>query len=295
VHAKILHNGCILDANTPCLTPGQVGLLSGWGVFSTIRIASGVLFAFERHFDRMRRDAALLRVPFPADPDSLRADLERLIDANGALEATMRVIVVRNTGGIWQGNVERDYDVLALTTTLSDWGSAARLGVVPQARHAASRYVHTKVLSWAFNLANYEAAHEAAFDEVILLNEHGEVCECTSANLFAVFGSRVVTPPLSAGCLPGVSRELLLQEIRIEGIEMAEQTLTLELLEAADEIFVTSTTRDVLPVREIEGLKIRSGGNSVHPRLKDGLMEYREAYVSARLAGRRTTQPATIR
>lgn len=295
MHAHILHNGHVLPGDSPCLSAGQVGLLSGWGVFTTMRVASGVPFAFERHIRRMQRDAELLRVPFPSDIEALQADLQRLIVANDAQNAAMRLVVVRNRGGLWQGLTERAFDVLALTTGLSDWGAAVRLGVVPQARHAASRYVHTKALSWAFNLANYESAHEAGFDEVILLNERGEVCECTSANVFAVFGERVATPPLSSGCLPGVSRELLLEEVRVSGLTLVEQVLTLESLEVADGVFITSTTRDVVPVTEIEGLRMRAGGTDAHIRLREALVEYREAYVSARLARRRAGQPATIR
>jgi branched-chain amino acid aminotransferase len=295
VHAFILHNGRILDADTPCLSPGQVGLLSGWGVFSTLRVSDGVLFAFERHFDRMRRDAELLRVPFPQDRSALRADLERLVEANAAHNATLRVVVVRNKGGLWQGGIERDYDVVALTTDLSNWNSTVRLGVQAQARHAASRYVHTKVLSWAFNLATSETARDAGFDEVILLNEHGDVCECTSANIFAAFESHIATPPLSSGCLPGVTRELLLEEVRVPGLDVVEETLTLESLEAADEVFITSTTRDLLSVTEIEGVLLKPNPPKVQAQLREALIGYREAYVSAQLAGRHPVHPATIR
>ena len=65
MHRHLLHNGEIRETVELCLSPGQIGLLNGWGVFSTLRVVDGVLFAFERHFDRMRRDAELLRVPFP--------------------------------------------------------------------------------------------------------------------------------------------------------------------------------------------------------------------------------------
>jgi branched-chain amino acid aminotransferase len=91
---------------------------------------------------------------------------------------------------------------------------------------------------------------------VLLLNERGEVAECTSANIFIANGSRVWTPPLSSGCLPGVTRELLLGEIRVPGIEVREKPLQPADLEAADEVFITSTTRDLLPVLEIEGVKV---------------------------------------
>jgi branched-chain amino acid aminotransferase len=113
---------------------------------------------------------------------------------------------------------------------------------------------------------------------MILLNERGEVCECTSANLFIARGGEVFTPPLDSGCLPGVTRALLLEEIRAPGISSAEKTLMPQDLENADQVFITSTTRDFLPVSEIEGLKTRSGGNVV-AALTRAFEEYRAAYV----------------
>jgi len=104
---------------------------------------------------------------------------------------------------------------------------------VPHARHAASEFAGTKYLSWSENLARYERAHEQGFDEVVLLNERGEVAECTSANIFVVKGDQVSTPPLSSGCLPGVTRALLLEEIHVPGLAIAERILFTKDLEAA--------------------------------------------------------------
>ena len=111
------------------------------------------------------------------------------------------------------------------------------------------------------NLVWYEEAHLRGQDEVVLLNERGEVSECTSANIFATFGApfgdEVLTPPLASGCLPGITRALLLEMVRVPGIHVSERVLTLEDLERADSVFITSTTRDLLPVSAIEGLSIR--------------------------------------
>ena len=280
LHANLLDNDNILPSSAPCLTPGQVGVLAGWGVFSTLRIASGVLFEYPRHFARMQRDACLLRIPFPQHQDWMESRLLELVEANRVIDGTLRVVVVRNTGSIWQGpGVERPFDLIAFTTKLTKWGEGVRLGVVPQARHAASRYAGTKVLSWAFNLNWYEEAHERGFDEVVLLNEREEVCECTSANLFAAFGNDVWTPPLSSGCLPGITRELLLQEIKVPGLTMVEKAFGLEQLQQADEVFITSSTRDVLPVLEIEGLKIQQS-RRICAALKNTFTDYIAQYVA---------------
>src|ERR1044071_4282698 len=234
MHRFLLHNGQIRDTADLCLSPGQVGYLYGWGVFSTVRVYDGVLFAWERHCSRMKEDARRMRIPFPPETETLTRDLTRLIEANQAWNATLRVIVVRNKGGMWQGPAAtRDFDIMAFTADVFPWGASLKLGIVPNGRHAASEFAGTKILSWSENLTRYERAHEQGLDEVILLNERGEVCECTSANIFAVDGSVVKTPPLSSGCLPGVTRALLLEEIPLPGLEVREATLMPADLESA--------------------------------------------------------------
>jgi branched-chain amino acid aminotransferase len=293
IHRYLLHNESILDASDPVLRPGQLGLLAGWGIFSTIRVAGGVLFEFERHWARMKRDAELLRVPFPSDPSALETALLKLIEANGKQDLTMRVVIVRNRGGVWEGpGNSREYDLIALTADLNNWGSSVRLGMVPQARHAANQFAGTKVLSWAQNLTWYEQAHADGFDEVVLLNERDEVSECTSANIFAVYGSTAATPPLSAGCLPGITRNLLLDEVRVPGIDVEERTLTTDDLERADQVFITSTTRALLPVAHIQGLTVRSQGD-VCARLNRAFEEHLQSYVAARK--RKTVAAESVR
>ena len=279
MHRFLLHNQDILDAHQKSLTAGQVGLLNGWGVFSTIRVQEGVLFAFERHWDRMQRDAARMHVPFPTDRDGVRAQLSRLVEANSAWNATLRVAVVRNRGGLFEGpDLDRDFELIAFTANINAWGNSVRLTIKPHGRHAQNEFAGTKVLSWAQNLTWYEEAHQKGFDEVILLNERGEVCECTSANLFIARGNEVFTPPLHSGCLPGVTRALLLEEVRVPGITAAEKTLLPQDLENADQVFITSTTRDFLPVSEIEGLRVRNSGQIV-ASLTRAFENFRESYV----------------
>jgi branched-chain amino acid aminotransferase len=284
VHPWVLHNEELRRSDEPVLAAGQIGALSGWGVFSTIRVARGVLFEFPRHYARMKRDAALMHVPFPDDEGAVERGLLRLVHANGRLDCTLRVAVVRNKGGLWQSaSIERDYDVIALTADLHNWGRSVRLAIAPFGRYAQSKFAAAKILSWAWNLTLYEEAHERGFDEVILLNERGEVSECTSANLFIVCGNTVFTPALRSGCLPGVTREVILQCIRVPGIEIQEKDILPRELETADEVFITSTTRDLLPVVEIEGMHIQHHSN-VRQALEDAFGRYIDEYIAVRAA-----------
>ncbi len=281
LHRFVLHNDQIQESTALSLAPGQVGLLSGWGVFTTLRVADGVLFAWERHWARIQRDAKLFHVALPEDSEKLRRQLLELIEANQAPDCTLRLVIVRNGGGMWAGPSNgRASDVIALTADSKDWGHGVKLAYVRESRHAACQFAGTKILSWAMNLTWLESAQQRGFDEVILLNERGEVAECTSANLFIANGNHVFTPPLNSGCLPGITREVILGEIHNAGITVEEKPLFPADLEAADEVFITSTTRDLLPVIQIEDKKI---GRSDHTRqaLALAFSEFLHNYVAA--------------
>ncbi|MGH9651937.1 MAG: aminotransferase class IV [Bryobacteraceae bacterium] len=289
MHRYLLHNGAIRKTSEALISPGQTGFLNGWGVFSTIRVADGVLFAFERHYSRMRQDAERLRVPFAVSSTELEQSLLQLAGANGAANATLRVAVVRNRGGIWEGpRIARDADLIAFTADLADWGEGVKLGYMPNARFAASPFSGAKITSWAQNLVQYEEAHERGLDEYILLNEHGEVSECTSANIFVIEGDHVCTPPLaSSGCLPGVTRALLLEEIQVSGLTIAERELTPADVESSDQAFITSTTRDLLAVSEIEGDRMAQEPTKLS-RLRQAFLAYRKEYIAEHALGRET-------
>jgi len=285
MHSFVLYNGRVVPATDKVFSPGQVGLLAGWGVFTTLRIYDGVPFAFERHWARMTKDARLLRVPLSADREIVAENLQQLIGANHAQNAAARMCVVRNQGGLWEGpGISNAADLIVLTSDLKPWASKVRLNVVPRARYAAAAFAGTKILSWAWNLTWVEEAQQQGFDEVILLNEHGDVSECTSANIFAVIQGKVCTPPLSSGCLPGVTRQVLLEEIRLHEIgAIEERALRVDDLYSADEVFITSTTRELLAVGEIAGRVIPvlgPAGGPVRARLQQAFTDYLHRYVA---------------
>jgi branched-chain amino acid aminotransferase len=290
LHRYIFHNDGIQEASARVLSAGQIGLLSGWGVFSTIRVIEGVPFAFERHWARLTRDAAAFHITLPGDPESVRRKLLALIEANHANNSTMRLVFVRNGGGMWEGpSVGRSSDLIALTADTKRWGPSAKLAYVAQARHAACEFAGTKIISWAMNLTWIESAQARGFDEVILLNERGEVSECTSANIFVAKGDQVWTPPLASGCLPGITREVLLSEIHIPGIQIGEKTLLPADLETADEVFITSTTRNLLPVNQIEDKPLKRS-----EVVCNALERAFEGFVERYVAEKRSSVPARM-
>lgn len=261
--------------------PGQVGFLNGWGVFSTLRVVDGVLFAFDRHYRRMQADAERLHVPFAFSEQELEHRLLSLVEANRAENATLRVAIVRNHGGLFEApNLSRSADLIAFTADLNNWGKGVKLSYKANARYGASPFAGAKVTSWAQNLTWYEEAHQLGFDEFILLNEDGQVSECTSANIFAVRDEQVLTPPVAtSGCLPGVTRAVILEEVHVPGLSIKEQDLTPSELEDADQVFITSTTRDLLPVLEIEHESLPQSP-CIFAALRDAFLACQREYVT---------------
>jgi len=281
VHRYLLHNGEIRDSTQPLLSPGQVGFMNGWGVFSTLRVSKGVLFAFERHYARMRHDAARLRVPFEFSAAELENTLQTLIEANQAHDATLRVTVVRNRGGLFEAaGISRDSDLTAFTADLTSWADGVHLNYVPNGRFGACPFAGAKITSWAQNLTWNEDAHQRGFDEVILLNEHGQVSECTSANIFCIHGEHVYTPPLAtSGCLPGVTRAVLLEDIQLPGMTICEKELNPADLANSEQVFITSTTRDLLPVLSADRQPLQQNQSALR-LLQQAFLSYRESYVA---------------
>jgi branched-chain amino acid aminotransferase len=248
----IFHNGRIIPLSEARLSPGQMGLLMGWGVFTTLRVYEGKPFAFDRHWARMSHDAERLSMSLGYEQDAVRQSVSKLAEANGRPEGTARVSFVKNRGGLWaDAGDSPETDLLIFTRQLVEWPAVHRLKLQQHALYSATRLAGAKMLSWVQNAGLLEKAHAEGFDDVLLLNESGHLAECTSANIFLVRDSRVLTPPLASGCLPGVTRDVLREVVPQAGFELLEQNLTLDDLASASEVFISSTTREVAAVGSI--------------------------------------------
>ena len=287
IHRQVFHNDRLLPIEQVRLSPGQAGLLSGWGLFTTLRVWDGELFAFERHWARLERDAKRTRVPFPFDAEKVRGQLHEVLRANNVIEGTARIYVVYNKTGFWQSEEQMpQVDLILYSAGLPSYREPVRLGLREHGRHAASPLAGVKVTSWLNNVWNLAEAQQGGWDEVVLLNERGEVAECTAANIFCVRGGNVVTPPLSSGCLEGVTRDTLLHIAHASGISASERTLTPEDLYGAEEVFISSTNRNLLGVGEIAGHKFAGAPGPITLKLEKALAEFVAEYVAKRKAAR---------
>ena len=249
----IFHNGSIIPLSKARLSPGQMGLLMGWGVFTTLRVYEGKPFAFDRHWARMSHDAERLSMSLGYEQEAVCQSVSKLAEANGRPEGTARVSFVKNRGGLWaDAGDSPETDLLIFTRQLVEWPAVHRLKLQQHALYSATRLAGAKMLSWVQNAGLLEKAHAEGFDDVLLLNESGHLAECTSANIFLVRENRVLTPPLASGCLPGVTRDVLGEVVPQAGFELSEQNLTPDDLASASEVFISSTTREVAAVGSID-------------------------------------------
>jgi branched-chain amino acid aminotransferase len=286
IHRYVFHNDEVRPIEKTRWSPGQAGLICGWGLFTTARIVRGEAFAYERHWRRLEKDAALIRLPMPYSGAKVRVMLQETIRANQVKEGCARIYLVWNTVGGWRSEEKMpEVDLVITTADLPHYPEKMRLTVREHGRHAASPLAGVKTISWLDSVWAVAEAQRAGFDEVVLLNERGEVSECTAANIFAVKAGKVITPPLSSGCLEGVTRGVLMEIASEASTSVVEQTMRLEDLYSADEVFVTSTNRNVIGAKEIDGHVIADGSTGpITKKLDEAFDAYISDYVERRLA-----------
>jgi branched-chain amino acid aminotransferase len=254
-----------------------------------VKIVQGEAFAYERHWRRVEKDAGITRLPLTYSGAKVRVNLQEVIRANKVSEGCARIYLVWNSPGMWKSEEQMpEVDLVITTADLPEYPDLARLTVREQGRHAASPLAGVKTISWLNSVWAAGEAQREGFDEVVMLNERGEVSECTAANLFVVKEEKVLTPPLSSGCLEGVTRGVLMEIASEAGTSVKEQTLHLEDLFGADEVFITSTNRNVIGVKEIARQTIGNGrSGQITNRLDNAFEAYVREYVSRRLASNR--------
>ena len=284
IHRHVFHNDSLQPIEKVRLSPGQAGLICGWGIFTTMRISRGEAFAYERHWRRLEKDAAIIRLPILYTAAKVRVNLHEVIRANKVSEGSARVYLVYNSVGFWQSEEQRPLvDLIIYSAPLPEYREPIRLGLREHGRHAASPLAGVKSISWLPNVWAVTEAQKEGFDEVVLLNERSEIAECTAANIFAVRNGKVYTPPLNSGCLEGVTRGILFEIAPEAGIPVVEQALRPDDLYSADEVFITSTNRNLLGVSEIAGRRIATAPGPVTQQLNELFDAHLAEYVSRRL------------
>ncbi len=220
------------------------------GVFETLKVVAGEPFALTRHLRRLVASAEGLGLRAP-DLGCVREAVAAVCaDAGASLGPVGRLRVTYTAGpaplGSERGAAAPSLVVAAAPATA--WPPSTAVALVPWPRNERSPVVGLKTTSYVENVVALAAAKRLGAEEALMGNTRGELCEGTGSNVFVVVGGRVLTPPLDSGALAGITRELVLEWTRAE-----EEPLPLSVLQEADEIFLTSSTRDVMPVHAVIG------------------------------------------
>ena len=222
------------------------GYLVGDGVFETLKTIEGTPFALTRHLARLRRSAAGLDLLVPDDV-TIRAAIDAVLADTAVGFGRLRITVSSGAGPLGSGRGDQPATLVVAHTPAPPWPPAARLATVPWPRNERGATAGLKTTSYAENVIALRAAHDAGADEALFLDTRGRLCEGTGSNLFYFVNGHLVTPSLATGCLAGVTRELV-----IELVDVMVADAPVGLMGGAEEAFITSSTRDVLPVSHVD-------------------------------------------
>ena len=240
-------NGEVIAESAARISPRDHGLLVGDGVFESVRITAGQAFALGRHLARLSRSAGALGLELP-DVATLRAAVGDVLAATGIDAGRLRITATSGPGGFSSARPAGPATVVVAAEVAPPWSPHVAVVTVPWPRNERGAAAGVKTTSYAENVVALRRAHAAGAGEAIFANTRGELCEGTGTNVFLVLEGRLLTPPLTSGCLAGVTRELAL-----EITDAAEETVPLAALATATEAFLTSTTRNVHPISAVDG------------------------------------------
>jgi len=274
---KIWLDGKLLDKADAKISVYDHGLLYGDGVFEGIRVYNGKIFECEAHVRRLYDSAKAIRLKIPIGPAELKNAMEQTVKANGFTECYVRVVVTRGAGSLGIDPSKCASPSLFIIADLIQVHAREMyekgIAVITSSiirTHPNALSPRIKSLNYLNNILARIEANDAGVSEAIMLNGEGNVSEATVQNVFIIRGGQVQTPTTSDGILEGVTRRVMIEICRKMGIECIEKSLQRIDLYSADEMFLTGTGGEVMPVTKIDGRPIGSGEvGAVTRRLKD--------------------------
>jgi branched-chain amino acid aminotransferase len=286
--------GRLHPATEPSISPLNRGFLYGDAIYEVWRTYHGVIFAWEEHWNRMRASARALHMQLDFTPEKILAEIRRTVVAYREKvpksgELYIRLQITRGAGAIGLDIALADQsDFLLLVQPCPEIprekeGKGLRLSIAATLRRNPVQSLDPawKTGNYLNNLLCLREARARGADDVVILNMAGEVAEASVSNIAFARDGRFITPPLSAGILGGITRLLLLGGIAAEaGISASEEAVRPEDFATMDECFLLSTTKDVVPVGEIDGVRFRVGPDTVAARLKSAFARTAAAYAS---------------
>lgn len=243
-------DGRLLDPGEAFVAYDDHGLTVGDGVFETVKLVGDAPFALSRHLDRLARSAAALSLP-PIDLERLRSGIDAVCArADGGF---LRITITAGRGPLGSPRDDVTPTMVVAVRPGQVRTDPAAVITVAEPRNERGILAGAKTTSYAENVVALARAAAAGAEEALFPNTVGNLCEGTGSNVFVVSDGVLLTPPLTSGCLAGVTRALLLEELAHAGIPAVEADLPMSALGAITEMFLTSTGREVQPVATLDG------------------------------------------
>ena len=269
MHIAVNANGRLTDDRQATISVFDHGFLYGEGVYETLRTYNRRPFLLDRHLDRLRASAAAIGLTVPLDDCTLGARIDTTmaaVDVAEPLERYVRLVLTRGVGDLsYDPDTCPAASLVIIARPHREVAAAVRergIRVVVSSvvrNHPYALNPRIKSNNLLNNAMAMQEALRAGADEALMRNYRGEIAECAQSNVFLVRGGEALTPPLASGLLEGVTRNFLFEIGPEIGIPVRERTLRLEEIRTADEIFITSTTREVLPVTTLDGRPVGTG------------------------------------
>lgn len=268
---QVMINGKAISAEDACISVMDHGFLYGDMVYEVVKVVKGVYFAVDMHLQRMRYSASMINLPIPWDDPFIKEEMARMVAILDADPAYLRLVITRGSGplSLEPGQCREQMRILYGKPLKPLNPEYFRQGVglwVSRPKLADKGNIKSSV--YRNNVQAIKKARAEGFHEALLLGRDGMITECTTSNIFWIKGDVLHTPALNVGILKGVTRQLVMHLAKDLGLHVREGVYPLETLMGADEVFLTSTTRDVMPVSRIEDKHIGVGETT--RKLMDG-------------------------
>lgn len=257
-------DGRLLPVSEARISPFDRGFLLGDGVFETLACRGGRAIAVRRHWERLRASCEATGLAAP-EQEVFREALNAVARANDLTDARLRATLTR--GDPASGTM------LVTAAELTAWPALERVRVVPWTRNEHDALAGVKTVSYGGNVRALAFAKAHGAGEAIFANTRGDLCEGATSNVFLVKDGVIRTPPLSSGCLAGVTRALVIELCQKHGIALHEVPLPVSALDECDEVFITSSTRDVQAVGQADDRVLPPAPGPVASRVASLLLD----------------------